>query len=105
MKKQKNNYSQLDRCILETADGQFFIDKNILMKKVMNKVKDNILTESEIENRLQKLTEQKALSLHTCYALEDRSITNEFIIRVAKIMIPIAITAAIAIQLYFIFIS
>ena len=96
----KKNYTKLERCILETANGQIFIDKTVLLGKVLKMPENTGITEADVENCLQKLTEQNSLSLHTCYTLEDRSITNEFIFRVAKIMTPIVILAAILIQIY-----
>lgn len=103
MKKIDRNYSQLDRCILETANSKMFIDKDELMSKVMEKQMNNGITENDISECLQRLTEQRALSFHNCYCLEDRQIMNEFIIRVAKIMIPIVITAGILTQVYLMF--
>ena len=100
MKKIDRNYSQLERRILETANGQIFIDKTVLLGKVLKMPENTGITEADVENCLQKLTEQNSLSLHTCYTLEDKSITNEFIFRVAKIMTPIVILAAILIQIY-----
>ena len=96
----KKNYTKLERCILETANGQIFIDKTVLLGKALKMPENTDITEADVENSLQKLSEQNALSLHTCYALEDRSITNEYIFRVAKIMIPVVILAAILIQIY-----
>lgn len=101
--KNKKNYTQLERCILETANGHIFIDKTVLLGKVLKMSENAGITEADVENCLQKLTEKNALSLHTCYALEDRSITNEFIVRVAKIMIPIVIVAGILTQIYLCF--
>lgn len=103
MKKIDRNYSQLERRILETANGHMFIDKDELMSKVMEKQMNNGITENEISECLQRLTAQNALSYHCCYRLEDRQIMNEFIIRVAKIMIPVVITAGILTQVYLMF--
>lgn len=103
MKKINRNYSQLDRCILETANSKMFIDKDELMSKVMEKQMNNGITENDISECLQRLTEQRALSFHNCYCLEDRQIANEFIIKVTKIMIPIVITAGILTQVYLMF--
>ena len=100
MKKINRNYSQLDRCILETANNKMFIDKDELMSKVMEKQMNNGITENDISECLQRLTEQHALSFHNCYCLEDRQIANEFIIRVTTIMIPIVIVAGILTQIY-----
>lgn len=100
MKKIDRNYSQLDKCILETAKGHMFIDKDELMSKVMEKQMNNGITENDISECLQRLTAQNALSYHCCYRLEDRQIMNEFIIKVAKIMIPIVIVAGIMAQIY-----
>ena len=97
------NYTQLDRCILETANCKMFIDKEELMSKVMEKQVNNGITENDISECLQRLTEQHALSFHNCYCLEDRQIMNEFIIRIAKIMIPIIIVAGILTQIYLMF--
>jgi len=100
MRNKKKNYTQLERCILETANGQFFIDRTILLDKVMKKTENSGITKDDVENSLQKLTEQNSLSLHTCYALEDRSITNEVILGMAKVIIPVAILMAILFQIY-----
>jgi|GEM_PF-5278913 hypothetical protein len=100
----KRNYTQLERCILETAHGQFFIDRTILLDKVLEKAGNTGITKADVEISLQKLTEQKALSLHTCYALEDRSITNEILLRTAKILTPIVILLAVLVQIYFCYI-
>ena len=81
MKKIDRNYSQLDKCILETANGHMFIDKDELMSKVMEKQMNNAITENDISECLQRLTAQNALSYHCCYRLEDRQIMNEFIIK------------------------
>ena len=66
----------------------------------MKKQKNGCITENEVEDCLKKLTEQNAISLHTCYRLEDRQITNELLFKAAKILIPVAISAAILIQIY-----
>ena len=100
MRNKKKNYTQLERCILETANGQFFIDRTILLDKVMKKTENSGITKDDVENSLQKLIEQNSLSLHTCYALEDRSITNEVILGMAKVIIPVAILMAILFQIY-----
>ena len=100
MRNKKKNYTQLERCILETAHGQFFIDRAILLDKVMKKTENSGITKTDVENSLQKLTEQNALSLHTCYVLEDRSIINENLLKTAKIITPIAISMAILFQIY-----
>ena len=101
MRNKKKNYTQLERCILETAHGQFFIDRAILLDKVLKKTENSGITKNDVENSLQKLTEQNALSLHTCYVLEDRSITNEILLKTAKILTPILILLAALVQLYF----
>ena len=101
MRNEKKNYTQLERCILETAHGQFFIDGAILLDKVLKKTENSGITKTDVENSLQKLTEQNALSLHTCYALEDRSITIEILLKTAKILTPILILLAVLVQLYF----
>ncbi|MBO4613655.1 MAG: hypothetical protein J5709_00900 [Bacteroidales bacterium] len=103
MKKIDRNYSQLDRCILETASCKMFIDSDELMSKVMEKQMNNGITENDISECLQRLTAQNALSFHNCYCLEDRQIKNEFIIKVAKIMIPIVIAAGILTQIFLMF--
>ncbi len=100
MGNKKKNYTQLERCILETANGQFFIDRTILLEKVMKKTENSGITKDDVENSLRKLIEQNSLSLHTCYALEDRSITNDILLRMAKIIIPVAILMAILFQIY-----
>ena len=101
MRNKKKNYTQLERCILETAHGQFFIDRAILLDKVLKKTENSGITKTDVENSLQKLTEQNALSFHTCYVLEDRSITNEILLKTAKILTPILILLAALVQLYF----
>ena len=101
MRNKKKNYARLERCILETAHGQFFIDRAILLDKVLKKTENSGITKNDVENSLQKLTEQNALSLHTCYVLEDRSITNEILLKAAKILTPILILLAALVQLYF----
>lgn len=103
MKNQKRNYTQLERCILETANGQFFIDRTILLDKVLKKTENSGITKTDVENGLQKLTEQNALSLHTCYTLEDRSITIEILLKTAKIITPIGIIIAILVQIFLCF--
>ena len=104
MRNKKKNYTQLERCILETAHGQFFIDRTILLDKVLKKAETSGITKNDVENCLQKLTEQNSLSLHTCYTLEDRSITNEILLKTAKIITPIAILFAVLVQIYILYI-
>ena len=104
MRNEKKNYTQLERCILETAHGQFFIDRAILVDKVLKKTENSGITKNDVENSLQKLTDQNALSIHTCYALEDKSITNDILLKTAKIITPIAISMAILFQIYLSFV-
>ena len=104
MRNEKKNYTQLERCILETAHGQFFIDRAILLDRVLKKAENSGITKDNVENSLKKLTEQNALSLHTCYVLEDRSITNEILLKAAKIITPIAILFAVLVQIYILYI-
>lgn len=49
MKKIDRNYSQLERRILETANGQIFIDKTVLLGKVLKMPENTGITEADVD--------------------------------------------------------